>query len=295
MSTPKSPLQQAIDFFRFWFGKAAGPNARISIWIKGSSRRHFFFDSTKNAAAFAVKQDKAGSDVYFGCGLYRPGIRRGRGEAADVVAIPGLWADVDCGKEDTFPTKSDAMKWLRALSLPPTLVVDSGNGLHAYWRFDRVRKIEDTDLGTLPRDWVSHLNDSTESKLDSVGDLARVLRVPGTANRKHDDPLKVYVYSSRTRRYRPRDFQDARRRPTGGGKHPANSPNIAEVRKLLSRLHADRANDYDDWLKVGMAIHSAFPIERGFALWGEFSRRARDKYDSEECHANGGVFKRTAA
>lgn len=121
-----------------------------------------------------------------------------RGADADVARVPCLWADLDVkpGGLASFDDCREVVNSISArLRAQPTAIVETGNGLHPYWllaggedvararglikRFGVMVKAEAARLG---------------GKADSVYDLARVLRVPGTYNCKDpSNPLPVTV------------------------------------------------------------------------------------------------------
>ncbi|MBE2268360.1 MAG: hypothetical protein IAE80_09020 [Anaerolinea sp.] len=79
-----------------------------------------------------------GWGAYFAVGLRRPGLTRWkRGGAADVVALPALFVDVD-------DPSVEALARLRCACPVPSCIVASGGGYHAYWCLDEPT----TDLNT---------------------------------------------------------------------------------------------------------------------------------------------------
>jgi hypothetical protein len=99
-----------------------------------------------------------------------------------------LYADFDCGPTKTYKTKKDILAALfKAVSegklIEPTLILDSGNGIHLYWILDGVHE---------PGEWRSlafklkRAFELAELDADSkvTTDLARVLRPPETLNWK---------------------------------------------------------------------------------------------------------------
>ena len=181
---------EARRFLDALFAQHVGDSALISVWTMPDKATRFFA-ATSEAADYAM--DRAGdSDVYFGCGLYRPGIAGGRGTAADVAGITSVWADVDFGpghKKNVPPDKAAAMRVLDSVGVKPSIVVHSGHGLHAYWLLTEALAVAD-GAASLARRWgltVQAFARAAGHTLDSVGDLARVLRVPGTRNRKNGD------------------------------------------------------------------------------------------------------------
>ena len=148
-------------------------------------------------------------DVWFSNATYatRPTHRK-RGSARDVISIAGLWADIDCSvgdhrsKHSLPPTLDDGHALIRAPR--PTIVIETGGGLHSYWLFDQpwVFNAGDPAPAQLMEAWTGMLQRRAATYAwhvdSSVMDLARVLRVPETANYKmpYPRPVKVREYNT---------------------------------------------------------------------------------------------------
>ena len=124
--------------------------------------------------------------------------RRTRGTARDVVGLLALWTDIDV-KAGGMAEMDRALDLINRLSdiagSRPAAVVHSGHGLHPYWRLAEPMRWEPGDIMAVDEakaivtEWgrrVQAIADSLGGSVDSVHDLARVLRVPGTQNRKDD-------------------------------------------------------------------------------------------------------------
>lgn len=135
-----------------------------------------------------------GWGAYFAVGLRRPGLTRWkRGGAADVVALPAFFTDID------HPTDT-ALTKLGQASLPPSVIVDSGGGIHAYWLLDELT----TDLRTA-RLVLQGL--ATAFKGDSLSP-ANSLRLPGTVNTKPERSSALcHLIEVSDRHYSLSDFQ----------------------------------------------------------------------------------------
>lgn len=132
-----------------------------------------------------------------------------RGSAADSHALPGLWADVDFGTDGHKPgpglplPPDTATAWsiVTSSGLPePSLWVHSGGGLYPWWLLEQPLLIDDANrqsVTDLSAQWQQALGRSAEllgySYGTGVGDLSRVLRLPGTLNRKTDTPRPCQV------------------------------------------------------------------------------------------------------
>lgn len=124
-----------------------------------------------------------------------PGRRGGDGLSSH---LPGLWADVDIegpghkhkGPLRLPPDVDEAMRIVLESGLPePSHWIHSGGGLYPWWLLREPAHIDDLeDFQSLSRGWQEILGASAK-KLGyhygtEVGDLSRVLRLPGTINRK---------------------------------------------------------------------------------------------------------------
>lgn len=157
-------------------------------------------------------------NVYLGCGLR--GANLGpteRGKKADVVAIPGVWLDLDYGSEHKKPnlpqTEADAMTLLGEMGPAPSIIVHSGRGLQAWWLFNEPWVFEsDEDRAKAERltmGWCSTLRSRAKAHgwdADQVGDITRVMRLPGTWNRK-GVAKKTRLLSLTDVRYEPSDLE----------------------------------------------------------------------------------------
>ncbi len=122
----------------------------------------------------------------------------GRGKAADVVGLRELYADLDV-KAGGMPGWDAAATVITDLAgllgSAPVAVVSTGHGLQPHWAVERGPGTDwpdDTDprwlaAQALLRRWgrlVNRVAEAHGGHVDNVYDLARVLRAPGTTNRK---------------------------------------------------------------------------------------------------------------
>jgi len=189
----------------------------VLIWTLHDKCSHWYRDVAA-AAEFVVKA--RGLDVYVGVGLSRAD--RGpthRCVSDDVAGISGFWADLDLKSE--AHTKALPATIAEAISIipecmPPTVVIATGNGAHAWWLFKEPYVFDDAedrkDTALLVSRWQTLLRLRASQRgwaFDRLSDLARVLRIPGTANMKDpNNPKGVTLHSATDRRYNLSDFQD---------------------------------------------------------------------------------------
>jgi hypothetical protein len=182
------------------------PAGKLLIWTN-PGKRSMWFDSIKPIKD--AVESLSDVNVYLGCGLSPEGygIRR-RCPKNKIMAIPGFWADIDAAGEGhaankTYPeSKDQGLNLLAEFEDTPTLVVDSGNGLQAWWLFEdpwvfegpeqlaHAQKLSSRFGSRLSGHFKEHGFD-----IDSVFDLSRVLRLPGTLNVKGDPkPVSIVMF-----------------------------------------------------------------------------------------------------
>jgi hypothetical protein len=157
--------------------------------------------------------------VYFGVALQRPTCAPGqfkRSRNSTAYIVPGFWFDLDLAyghhAASTLPTTdADALDFLGTLPAPPSLIVHSGGGLYGYWLFKEPYVIATEDehqaMTQLAKQFTHTLTTAGKDRgwtFDALGDLARVLRPPGTINHKYGKLVEVLHESGI--RYNPSEF-----------------------------------------------------------------------------------------
>lgn len=181
-----------------------------------------WFDLSKTlwqAIASAAHRRAKQYSVYFGVALQRPTCDPGpfkRSRNSTAYIVPGLWFDLDLayGQHAASPlpeTDTEALDFLGSLPAAPSLIVHSGGGMYGYWLFKEPYIItsegEHEAITQLSKQFTSTLVTLGKDRgwtLDALGDLARVLRPPGTVNHKYGKLVEV-LHESGTR-YDPSEF-----------------------------------------------------------------------------------------
>ncbi len=149
-----------------------------SIYCRSHWRPAFFTD-VREAAHHAINLAET-NEVYAGVA-----VRRGEdGTKQGVCRILALWADLDVKDGHTRETR-----WVQlgGLPCPPSMVVWSGGGFHAYWPLEEpARSPEEMERAELAMRLLAAGLGS-----DPVHDRSRILRVPGTFNHKTGEPRPV--------------------------------------------------------------------------------------------------------
>lgn len=133
----------------------------------------------------------------------------GRGSAADCHQITALWADIDWAgpnhahNDRLPPDETAARDLLKSYPHKPSAVVWSGGGLQPWWLLDE--PVDAADAADLLAAWGHTWDELARRKgyhVDNVFDLARIMRLPGTINRKNQ-PTLVEMRARWDRRYSP--------------------------------------------------------------------------------------------
>jgi hypothetical protein len=137
--------------------------------------------------------------IYFRVTTLPPDWTGKRGGADDSHMFPLLWADLDygdighkppAGKLPLPPTEADARKIIADLGEEPTYVVHSGGGLYPFYQFERPPRVTADNLDEVKDaadQWQKETAKASERRgfhYGQVKDLSRVLRLPGSINRK---------------------------------------------------------------------------------------------------------------
>lgn len=194
----------------------------------------------------------------------------GRGKESASLGTSVLWLDVD-----EYRDPAQAAAALEALPQPPSMIVNSGTGLHAYWMLDTFY----TDLAAIKartKGLQQQLNTNTPNKpADSCFDLARIMRVPGTYNLKHDPPIQANIASFRAARiYKLDQFAPATEDDTDTAipldewdHEPLPADFLETVRERDAKL-------YKRIMSAGSAIKADVPTTND----GEIDRSRNDAY-----------------
>lgn len=188
----------------------------IYLWTTPDKLSHWYPVTSLEEAARAAESLSAGrKNVYYGLGLTATAKQADeRATVPDVTMIPGLWVELDL-RDDTHPgnptTIDELVDLVQAWPLPPSIIVRSGHGIHAYWLFKEPWDItgeRDRAADLLQRFQAMHRQTAAAQgwKVDSTHDLARVLRLPGTMNYKAE-PVPVATLAAGPERYNPDDFE----------------------------------------------------------------------------------------
>ncbi len=185
-----------------------------------------------------------------------------RGGQSDTLALPALWADIDLmgpghkTEERLPPDEMAARKIVEAAGLPDaTLWVHSGGGLYPIWLLDKPHVVTQDDLADisdLSSDWQKAIGHGAASLGwhygTGVGDLARVLRIPGTVNRKAGLERPCRIVAAGGARYSLEDLSRAAADALHAIPEPEPAPRLHAVRDNDGSISpGDDYNTHTDW------------------------------------------------
>jgi hypothetical protein len=151
---------------------------------------HETLDECEQAIAGLMEDEY---NAYFACSKYETNKSRTQPNAKYIKAF---WLDIDCGEGKDYPSQGEGLAALKnfckATGLPKPTVVNSGRGLHIYWRLSRTITAEEWKpvaerIKYLCEEYDFHVDPSR------TADLASILRVPETLNFKDDPPKPVSI------------------------------------------------------------------------------------------------------
>jgi hypothetical protein len=212
-------IAEALRFLQCLF--TYSDRGHLNIWTSADKRSRWFPVSDLELAAETAIGASRTDNVYFGVGLHAKALgSSARGTASSVCALPGLYMEFDAlhpahTRRDLPPNLAAIKGLLQAFPYPPSLTIHSGHGLQSYWAFQEVwafgRPEERSDAADLVRrlqHWFRREARENHWHVDNTSDLARVLRVPGTLNRKPgQEPVPVTIlHLDEHTRYHPDHF-----------------------------------------------------------------------------------------
>jgi hypothetical protein len=200
----------ARDFLDVVYGDAPG---LIQVCSTGNWTGRFFrTDQLDQATDYAAGLDGAQGTYFRATTVTHTPDEGKRGGAGHTQATPMMWGDVDFGEvghkkgEALPPTAEDALTVINEAGLgEPTILVHSGGGLYPFWLLDRhVSPGEAAQLARWTQEALLRASEAHGWTYGTgVSDLARVLRLPGSVNRKVAEPRACRIIGGSAKRIPP--------------------------------------------------------------------------------------------
>lgn len=160
---------------------------------KGGTPKQTFHETVDAAEAEIARLLNQEYDVYFACSKYETNTSRTQ---ANAKYIKAFWLDIDCGESKDYPDQASGLQALqqfcKTVGLPKPTIVNSGRGLHVYWRLTQTISAEEWKPVA---ERLKYLCDEYDFYADPArtADAASILRVPETLNFKDDPPKPVSI------------------------------------------------------------------------------------------------------
>lgn len=236
-------------------------------------------------------------NVFFAAGSYAGVNRR------DPTAKRAFWLDLD-GKDfegGTEQAMRELARFLKATGLPrPSIYVNSGRGIHVYWALVRdVPVAEWKPVSAALKAKCEELGFNADPT--STADPARVLRAPGSLNRKGEMPIPCNVLTDTGLSYEVDDIakqlQVAPKLSGAVAKLAALASNDdlvtrrdlekktpAEVRDMLGYINLPQFSGRERWTTVLCAIQDwSDKSNEGFDIFHEWSSEQPGYVSEEDC------------
>jgi hypothetical protein len=186
----------------------------VGLFNRKTKATQYFASANREALIAALIRDGQRFDVYTAISTQIEARKAAsRGTADNAAAVFGFFADVDLAAKNegkNYPKDVDeALAILAKFPLKPTVIIHSGGGLHVHWFLDEPYLLGSKQpIAKAKAIWTAFqraLRDhfrQHDREIDSVGDLVRNFRPPGTLNHRSAAPSPVKVLSTDySRRY----------------------------------------------------------------------------------------------
>ena len=166
----------------------------LALRSSDNGRIQKFYPTIGHLIEGAVAFDEKGYDSYFGLATCD---KDGSRKADNMKELKSFFLDLDCGPSKDYANQGDAIDALRRfckeLKLPKPLTINSGRGVHVYWRLtESVGKENWLPIATRLKALCAKHNLLADVAV--TADVCRVLRVPTTHNHKTNPPTEVTFF-----------------------------------------------------------------------------------------------------
>lgn len=154
-----------------------------------------FYEDIKYIEKVAGQFDDSEYDTYFSLATFEePGSRK----VDNALYLKSFFIDLDCGENKEYANQQEALEALKLFcteqGFEKPLLINSGYGVHAYWP---LAESVSAEVWAPVAEAFKRLCLSSGLHIDPAvtADVARVLRVPGTHNRKQE-PIEVGFFGN---------------------------------------------------------------------------------------------------
>ena len=311
-------ITESITFFNMLYGKIFECHFSYLIKFKDYTKIYAFNVSDKTQleamARKAIELSDSGFDIWHSVNPVSVEPTDGkRGDEKSVSYQTAVVADIDirsdAHKGDPAKLAADFDEAKSFLPFTPSIIINSGYGLHAYYIFDSPIKITDNNREEIKRrnnlllDIIRQR--ANGKKIDGVGDLPRILRTPGTFNYKlgKDNAPLCHIVENSGLRFSSNELdeklnalaQTQKNVPhskivytsnnqynhfSTQGQNFDDNPDLKEfrIRRMLDYISVVDG-EYEKWLGVGFAL---FNEGMALSVWEQWSR-SQPEFKEGEC------------
>ena len=313
-----------------WF-LSSDKREKISYWFKVGDLFKYKNDTEKFAdarkiAEKAIEMNDNGYNVFFGVNLTdSPKDEHDRAKESDITMQTAIVADIDVANGrwhvgDKYPADFETAR--EFLPFEPSILVDSGAGLHAYIVLKNPLQFSNDEerqqAVARNKNFIQMIRDRAgnfSQAVDGVHDLPRVLRLPGTYNLKNGKenaplvkmavkPIPRYTRGElreliKTNVIIPAKNSLIKTSISDNGIYNTNLKNKSlstddkpsEQERALNMLKtfSPAVLTYDEWVHIGMALKNNGNTCADWINWSSQDERFKDG----ECEAKWSGFDRT--
>lgn len=183
MHTVSKQLQPDQDVIENFLSDVVQTDIHLAaIKPDGAISGKYFGSDVEAATSWAVAQNTNGRGVYYTGNRCHSGVTT-KSTKADITSARFVYVDIDPPKDGSPFDKAGVVSELLSCGTPPSVIVDTGNGIQPLWLltegsedFDRVEAIN--------RSIASHWGG------DNCHNIDRLLRLPGTVNHPNKKKLE---------------------------------------------------------------------------------------------------------
>ncbi|MCX7779624.1 MAG: DUF927 domain-containing protein [Negativicutes bacterium] len=217
-----------------------------------------------------------GLNIYFSPGIAAQSVDHKWAEA-DIIGFPAAWVDIDiyspgAHARDNLPRSVQEAMSLLPEHIPPSIIVWTGYGIHAWWLFSECWYFDTPEEKKQAQELLARLQEYIRQRagavgwhLDTTSNIDRVMRVPGTLNYKPKmPPVQAQVIEVSDYRYNPSDLLDqipvintisaadhGRERKTSFERRPTDGPAAYMLHNCMFMQHVQlnaKTISYGEWL-----------------------------------------------
>lgn len=249
-----------------------------------------------------ILSSEATADTYFSTASFKDNTSS---SSANVAMLQAFRLDIDCGKDKLYANATEGMiaatAFAKKANLPPFALVQSGNGVHAWWPLSTPlsRAVWERYADGLKQACKTH-NFFADQVVTT--DAARILRCPGTYNHKCHPAVEVKLQphffecgpydisafesllTDNVIQFTPFPDQnkslDTYYQRASGKIPPCETPalysktTVAFYASMLAAIPLAVREERQVWFETGAAIHELGWGENGFKLWCMWSQKS---------------------